>query len=262
MTDSRARVSRWPCCQRPSFYRGTNSYPFDANQMIDLADSADVDPSQPTCCAVVPCIDAFDVLTMLCIAVLAVVLLTAGASTPCKLSPLIRFSILTQPVSAWASFDMTVPKALTNLEQYFYAQVAANFGTPAQIIPLTVDLSSGLLAAFSEDCDLCGGSTFFDQTASSTFQVRESFSFASAFTWLSFCFVGCLTCFSSELSNQYFPSSVLSAECLSSGLLPTERCARLHVCRILFVRLAVYRIRFVCCSVAVECFFICCDPFT
>ena len=73
---------------------------------------------------------------------------------------------------AWASFDMTVPKALTDLEQYFYAQVAVNFGTPSQTIPLTVDLSSDLLAVFSEDCDLCGGSTFFDQTESSTFQVR------------------------------------------------------------------------------------------
>ena len=73
---------------------------------------------------------------------------------------------------AWASFDMTVPKALTDLEQYFYAQVAVNFGTPSQTIPLTVDLSSDLLAVFSEDCDLCGGSTFFDQTQSSTFQVR------------------------------------------------------------------------------------------
>ena len=66
---------------------------------------------------------------------------------------------------------MTVPKALTDLEQYFYAQVAVNFGTPPQTIPLTVDLSSDLLAVFSEDCDLCGGSTFFDQTESSTFQV-------------------------------------------------------------------------------------------
>ena len=73
---------------------------------------------------------------------------------------------------AWASFDMTVPKALTDLEQYFYAQVAVNFGAPPQTIPLTVDLSSDLLAVFSEDCDLCGGSTFFDQTESSTFQVR------------------------------------------------------------------------------------------
>jgi hypothetical protein len=69
---------------------------------------------------------------------------------------------------------MTVmPKALTDLEQYFYAQVAVNFKTPAQTIPLTVDLSSDL---FSEDCDLCGGSMFFEETESSIFQVSFNIS--------------------------------------------------------------------------------------
>jgi hypothetical protein len=111
---------------------------------------------------------------MLCFAVLVVVFQTVGANNPCNLSPLTRGlnSYVFCNLLAWASFDMTVPKALTDLDQYFYAQVSVNFGTPAQVVPLTVDLFSDLLAVFSEDCDLCGGCTFFDQTESSTFQVR------------------------------------------------------------------------------------------
>ncbi|KAF9236443.1 acid protease [Melanogaster broomeanus] len=64
---------------------------------------------------------------------------------------------------------MNVPPFLTETE-FISATVPTLIGTPPQQINLTVDISSGLLAAYAYDCVLCSGPTSFDSSLSSTFK--------------------------------------------------------------------------------------------
>ncbi|KAG2125403.1 aspartic peptidase domain-containing protein [Suillus clintonianus] len=69
----------------------------------------------------------------------------------------------------WASIAMNVPSQLTD-SSFNYATVTTYFGTPPQQINLTIDVSTGVMAAYSVDCVFCSGETFFDTSLSSTFQ--------------------------------------------------------------------------------------------
>ncbi|KAG2130898.1 aspartic peptidase domain-containing protein [Suillus clintonianus] len=75
--------------------------------------------------------------------------------------------------STWASIPMNVPSQLTNLN-FNYATVTTYFGTPPQQMNLTIDVSTGEMAAYSVDCVFCSGETFFDASLSSTFQHLNS----------------------------------------------------------------------------------------
>ncbi|KAF9233537.1 aspartic peptidase domain-containing protein [Melanogaster broomeanus] len=70
---------------------------------------------------------------------------------------------------SWVSLPINVPPFLTETE-FISATVPTLIGTPPQQINLTVDISSGLLAAYAYDCVLCSGLTSFDSSLSSTFK--------------------------------------------------------------------------------------------
>ncbi|KAF9236445.1 aspartic peptidase domain-containing protein [Melanogaster broomeanus] len=64
---------------------------------------------------------------------------------------------------------MNVPPFLTD-DGFTSATVPTLMGTPPQQVDLTVDISSGILAAYAYDCVLCAGPTSFDSSLSSTFK--------------------------------------------------------------------------------------------
>ncbi|KAF9236447.1 aspartic peptidase domain-containing protein [Melanogaster broomeanus] len=64
---------------------------------------------------------------------------------------------------------MNVSPFLTDID-FVSATVPTLMGTPPQQINLTVDISSGLLAAYAYDCVLCAGPASFDSSLSSTFK--------------------------------------------------------------------------------------------
>lgn len=66
---------------------------------------------------------------------------------------------------------MTVPTVLPDSSGYFYGNVPVTIGSPEQEVDMTVSTYSTLIAAFAYDCNLCTGSTFFDDSQSSTFGV-------------------------------------------------------------------------------------------
>ncbi|KAF9233535.1 aspartic peptidase domain-containing protein [Melanogaster broomeanus] len=67
---------------------------------------------------------------------------------------------------------MNVPPFLTDVD-FVSATVPTLIGTPPQQNNLTVDISSGLLAAYAYDCVLCAGPTSFDSSLSSTFKSSD-----------------------------------------------------------------------------------------
>jgi hypothetical protein len=61
---------------------------------------------------------------------------------------------------------------LTDETQIYYSTAPVTVGTPPQQVDMTINTYSTLVAAFSNECNLCAGSTFFDRSLSSTFGVR------------------------------------------------------------------------------------------
>jgi hypothetical protein len=95
-----------------------------------------------------------------------------AAASGCKHTQRVVDCILTIYVcAAWISLDISGQSILTDNTEVYYSTVPVTIGTPQQEVDMTLNMYSTLLAAFAYDCNLCAGSTFFDQSQSSTFAV-------------------------------------------------------------------------------------------
>ena len=75
--------------------------------------------------------------------------------------------------TAWISLDISGQSILEDAADVYYSTVPVMIGTPPQRVDMTINTYSSHVAAFAHDCLLCGGSTFFDQSLSSSFGVRN-----------------------------------------------------------------------------------------
>ncbi|KAG1740332.1 aspartic peptidase domain-containing protein, partial [Suillus lakei] len=97
--------------------------------------------------------------------------------------------------SSWVTLPMRVLRSLVEADVVFNGPtVSTYFGTPPQVVNLTVDLAADWLAAYAYDCILCSGGTSFNSLLSSSFQSLNStwmnsipgFSGTEVMDWVSF----------------------------------------------------------------------------
>jgi Eukaryotic aspartyl protease len=90
-----------------------------------------------------------------------------------KLVLIIRVELISSLLlAAWISVPISGQTNLTDATETYFNYAPIMIGTPPQVVDMTINTYSTLLAAFAEDCTLCAGSTFFDRSQSSTFEVH------------------------------------------------------------------------------------------
>ncbi|TCD68235.1 hypothetical protein EIP91_011304 [Steccherinum ochraceum] len=68
---------------------------------------------------------------------------------------------------SWVSLNVSVPPFLQELD-YNFNLVDVLVGTPPQLLSLPIDMQGDILTVYSNDCQFCGGTTFYDPSQSST----------------------------------------------------------------------------------------------